>query len=155
MKEISGNKVEIYEKIREKVFFYVTYQKRTEEEVRRKFLPIFNKYGIPAEKCEELLEELNEKGYIDDKDFVKRKFMSCMNFKISSIKEIKYKMMQKGIPANIIDEYIEENSEKIYQYEVAAVKKTYDKKSENKSDDEIFMYLRRKGFSEDAIKALK
>ena len=154
MREISGNEIEIYEKIREKVFYYVMYQKRTEAEVKRKFSPIFKKYNISEETCTDLLEELKEKGYIDDKEFVRRKFGACMNFKVSSAKEIKYSMIQKGIPTDLIDQYMEENHDKIYQHEIVAAKRIYDKKCETKSDEEIKMYLRKKGFSEDAINEL-
>ena len=154
MKEIPGSEIEIYEKIREKVFYYVMYQKRTEAEVRRKFLPIFKKYNISEETCTDLLEELKEKGYIDDKEFVRRKFGACMNFKVSSAKEIKYSMIQKGISSELIDEYMEENHDKIYQHEIVAAKRIYDKKYETKTDEEIKMYLRKKGFSEDAINEL-
>lgn len=145
---------EIYEKIREKVFFYVTYQKRTEAEVRRTFSPIFDKYNISKEICDDLLEELKLKGYIDDKDFVKRKFGSYMNFKVSSIKEIEYKILQKGISKELINDYVEENKEKLYEHEFTAAKRLYEKKIAEKSDEEVKKYLRRKGFLEDVINKL-
>lgn len=145
---------EIYEKIREKVFFYVTYQKRTEAEIRRTFSPIFKKYDIPKEICDDLIEELKEKGYIDDKDFVKRTFGSYMNFKVSSIKEIEYKILQKGVSKDLINDYIEENKEKLYEHEFVAAKRLYEKKNAGKSDEEVKKYLRRKGFLEDVIDKL-
>lgn len=152
MQELLGN--EIYEKIREKVFFYVTYQKRTEAEVRRTFLPVFEKHNISKELCDDLIEELKEKGYIDDKEFIKRKFGSYMNFKISSIKEIEYKILQKGVSKNLINDYLAENKEKIYEHEYSAAKKLYEKKIADKSDEEVKRYLRRKGFLEDIINQL-
>ena len=152
MQEIVGN--EIYEKIREKVFFYVTYQKRTEAEVRRTFLPIFEKYNISEELCNNLIEELKEKGYIDDKEFVKRKFIPSMNLKMLSIKEIEYKMLQKGVAKDIVSDYIKENEEKLYEYELNAAKKLYEKKIIEKSDEEVKRYLKRKGFLEEIISQL-
>lgn len=152
MQELSGN--EIYEKIREKVFFYVTYQKRTEFEVRRVFLPVFEKYNISKEICDELIEELKEKGYLDDKEFVKRKFGVYMKFKVLSIKEIEYKILQKGISRSLINDYLEENKEKLIEHEYIVCKKLYDKKIVDKSDDEVKRYLRRKGFMEDAVNSL-
>ena len=99
MQEILNS--EIYEKIREKVFFYVTYQKRTESEVRRAVAKLFQKYNISDDVFEDLIEELKEKGHIDDKDFVRRRFNASVNSRLSSVKEIEYKILQKGIPKKI------------------------------------------------------
>ena len=153
MQEILNS--EIYEKIREKVFFYVTYQKRTESEVRRAVAKLFQKYNISDDVFEDLIEELKEKGHIDDKDFVRRRFNASVNSRLSSVKEIEYKILQKGIPKNIIDDYISENREKLDEHEIITAKKLYNKKITDKSDEEVRNYLRRKGFREDVIANLK
>lgn len=141
----------IYERIREKVFFYATYQKRTEAEIRQKVLPLFEKYNIPQDTLSDLIEELKEKGYIDDVDFVKKKFKSYINLKKSSVKEIEYKLLQKGIAKEDIDSYKEINKERLYQHEIEAAKRLYEKQISNKSDEEARLYLRRKGFSLDIV----
>lgn len=144
----------IYEKIREKVFIYVTYQRRTVSEVKRTFLPTFRKYNIPEEILEELVEELQEKGHLDDKDFVKRKFKAYINFKLLSVKEISYKILQKGIAKDLVEDYIEENREKLYEHEITSAKILYEKKLANSSEEEVKRYLLRKGYREDIVNTL-
>lgn len=152
MQEMLDN--EIYEKIREKVFFFVTYQRRTEAEVRRAFSPLFEKYNISKEISDDLIEELKEKGYIDDREFIKRKFGAHINFKMSSVKEIEYKILKKGISKDLVNEFLEENKERLYEHEVNAAKRLYEKKITEKSDAEVKQFLRRKGFLEDVINQL-
>lgn len=149
MQEIQKN--EIYERIREKAFFFVTYQRRTEAQVRRNFEPLFEKNGVSKDLYEDLIEELKEKGYIDDKEYVEKRFMSYMSFKTVSIKELKHKLMQRGISKEIIQEYIDENQEKIAEYDVKAAKFVYDKKIKERTDEEVKRYLIRKGFPEDVV----
>ncbi len=153
MNSFDGNP--IYEKLREKVFFYVTYQRRTASEVKRTFLPAFKKYNIPEEILEDLVEELKEKGHIDDKDFVKKKFKAYVSFNnLLSVKEITNKMLQKGVSKDLIDEYIEQNRGQLYEHEVKAAKKLYEKKIAEKSDEEVKRYLLRKGYNEDIVDSL-
>lgn len=149
MQEIQKN--EIYERIREKAFFFVTYQRRTEAQVRRNFEPLFEKNGVSKDLYEDLIEELKEKGYIDDKEYVEKRFMSYMSFKTVSIKELKHKLMQRGISKEVIQEYIDENQEKIAEYDVKAAKFVYDKKIKERTDEEVKRYLIRKGFPEDVV----
>lgn len=144
----------VYEKLREKVFFYVTYQRRTEAEIKRTFLPAFKKYNVPEEILENLIEELKEKGHVDDEDFVKRKFKAYLNFKILSVKEISYKILQKGVPKELVDDYIEQNSEKLYEHEITSAKLLYEKKLANSSKEEAKRYLLRKGYREEVVNNL-
>jgi len=150
MKEYAEN--EMYEKMREKVFFYVTHQKRTEFEIKHKVLPLFKKYNISEDLYYDLVEELKEKGYINDVDFIKRKFSSYISFKVASIKEIEYKLLKKGISKEQINEYIENNRERLYQHEIDSAKRLYEKKIVDKSDEEVRLFLRRKGYSEEIVK---
>lgn len=155
MKEFTEQ--EIYEKLREKVFFYVTYQKRTEAEIRHNFLPLFKKYNISKNAYIDLIEELKEKGHIDDKEFVRKKFKGYLGFKLASVKEIEHKILKKGISRDLIDEYIEQNREMLDKYETESAKKVYEKKKAYKidsTDEEIKEYLRRKGYREEIINHL-
>ena len=144
----------IYEKLREKVFVYVTYQRRTVAEVKRTFSPAFKKHNIPEEILEELVEELIDKGHLDDEDFVKRKFKAYLNFKILSVKEIEYKLLQKGVSRELIDNYIEQNREKLAEHEITSAKLLYEKKLANSSPEEAKRHLLRKGYKEDVINDL-
>ena len=152
MREFTEN--ETYEKLREKVFFYVTFQKRTEAELRRNFLPLFKKYNISKDMYYDLVEELKEKGYVDDSEFIRKKFDSYIRFKICSVKEIEFKLLQKGVSKESIDFYKEENKELLYQHELTSAKILYEKKIAEKSDEDVRLYLRRKGYPEEIVKQI-
>lgn len=95
-----------------KVFKYITYKKRTEQEVRNKF-----KGQIEEEMLEEIIDYLKEANYLNDYDFIERQVNEYMNLKTLSIKEIKYKLMTKGLDRKLIEEYIDKNYDSLNEYE--------------------------------------
>ena len=123
-----------------KVFKYITYKKRTEQEVRKKF-----KGQIEDEMLYEIIEYLKEAKYLDDYDFIERQVREYMNLKTMSIKEIKYKLMSKGLDRKLIEQYIDRNYEELSEYEKRCVEKIKQKKS-GASEEEIKQYLYRKGY---------
>ena len=80
-----------------KILKYIFYKKRTENEVRLKFNKVINQ-----ELLDDAIEELKENGYIDDNKYIVRAINEFMALKNLSIKEIKYKLMTKGINKNLI-----------------------------------------------------
>ena len=72
----STNKFNI-EKLKEfdaqktKVFKYITYKKRTEQEVRNKF-----RGQIEEQMLDEIIEYLKEAKYLDDEDFIEKQCQS-------------------------------------------------------------------------------
>lgn len=129
-----------FDKQKTKVFKYITYKKRTEQEVRKKF-----KGQIEDEMLDEIIEYLKEAKYLDDYDFIERQVREYMNLKTLSIKEIKYKLMTKGLDRKLIEEYIDKNYEELNEYEERCAEKIRQKKSES-SEEEIKQYLYRKGY---------
>ena len=123
-----------------KVFKYITYKKRTEQEVRKKF-----KGQIEDEMLEEIIEYLKEAKYLDDYDFIERQVREYMNLKTMSIKEIKYKLMAKGLDRKLIEQYIDKNFEELNEYEERCAEKIKQKKADL-SEEEIKQYLYRKGY---------
>ena len=75
LKEFDANKT--------KVFKYITYKKRTEQEVRKKF-----RGQIEEQMLEEIIDYLKEAKYLDDYEFVKKQVKEYMNLKTMSIKEM-------------------------------------------------------------------
>ncbi len=126
-----------------KVFKYITYKKRTEQEVRKKF-----KGQIEEEMLEEIIEYLKEAKYLDDYEFIEKQVREYMNLKTLSIKEIKYKLLSKGLDRKLIEKYIEKNYEELNEYEQKCVEKIKIKKSEL-TEEEIKQYLYRKGYKID------
>ena len=140
------NKIDI-EKLKEldmqktKVFKYITYKKRTEQEVRNKF-----KGQIEEQMLEEIIEYFKEAKYIDDYEFVEKQVREYMNLKTMSITEIKYKLLTKGIDKNIIENYISKKEEELEEYEKKGIEKIKLKKAGTMEEQELKQYLYRKGY---------
>ena len=128
-----------------KILKYIFYKKRTENEVRLKFNKV-----IDEELLEDAIEELKENGYIDDNKYILRAINEFMALKNLSIKEIKYKLMSKGINRNLIDNYISNNKDALIEYELKSAKNIALKKS-NLEKEEIKNYLIKKGYNLDSI----
>ena len=126
-----------------KVFKYITYKKRTEQEVRKKF-----KGQIEEQMLEEIIEYLKEAKYLDDYEFIEKQVREYINLKTLSIKEIKYKLLSKGLDKMLIEKYIDNNNEELKEYEQKCIEKIKRKKSEL-SEEEIKQYLYRKGYKID------
>ena len=116
-------KLKKMDKQKTKVFKYITYKKRTEQEVRNKF-----KGQIEEEMLEEIIDYLKEANYLNDYDFIERQVNEYMNLKTLSIKEIKYKLMTKGLDRKLIEEYIDKNYDSLNEYEKKCIEKIKQKK---------------------------
>ena len=123
-----------------KVLKYILYKKRTEKEVIIKFGRV-----IEEEQLKDIIEYLKEAKYLDDYDFIERQVREYMNLKTLSIKEIKYKLMTKGLDRKLIEQYIEKNYEELNEYEERCIERVKKKKSDS-SEEEIRQYLYRKGY---------
>jgi len=141
----STNKIDL-EKLKEfdmqktKVFKYITYKKRTEQEVRNKF-----RGQIEEQMLNKIIDYLKEAKYLDDYDFIERQVREYMNLKTMSITEIKYKLAGKGLDRKLIEKYIYNNYEELKEYEQRCIEKIKSKKS-GMEEQEINQYLYRKGY---------
>jgi len=118
-----------------KVFKYITYKKRTEQEIRKKF-----KGQIEEQMLEDIIDYLKEAKYLDDYEFIKRQVREYMNLKTMSITEIKYKLASKGLDRKLIEQYIENNYEELREYENKCIQKIKIKKSETMDEEAIMQY---------------
>lgn len=130
-----------FDKQKTKVFKYITYKKRTEQEVRNKF-----KGQIQEEMLEEIIEYLKEAKYIDDYEFIEKQVNEYMNLKTMSIKEMKYKLYSKGLDRKLVEQYIDQNYDKLKEYEEKCIEKIKNKKAGTMEEQEIEQYLYRKGY---------
>ena len=135
------NNIEEFDKQKTKVFKYIMYKKRTEQEVRNKF-----RGQISEEMLEEIIEYLKEANYINDYEFIEKQVREYMNLKTMSIKEIKYKLYAKGLDRKLIEKYVEKNYEQLKEYEEKCIEKIKQKKSGTMEEQEIEQYLYRKGY---------
>ena len=133
--------IEEFDKEKTKVLKYILYKKRSEAEIRKKFSGIMDENLL-----EDIIEYLKEAGYINDKEFIEKTVNNIIALKNLSIKEIKYKLMSKGLDKNDIEDYISENREKLEEYEKKSAENITNKKSSSMEPEEIKQYLLKKGF---------
>ena len=138
--------IEEFDKGKTKVLRYILYKKRTEQEVRTKF-----QKDIEENMLEDIIEYLKEAGYINDKEYIEKTVNNFMILKNMSIKEIKYKLMSKGLNKNDIDDYIYENKEELEEYETKSARNIIYKKSTSMEQEEIVQFLLKKGYKKDNI----
>ena len=140
--------IEEFDREKTKVLKYVMYKKRTEREIRAKF-----KSQIENNLLEDVIEELKENGYISDENYIERAVNEFMALKNLSIKEIKYKLMSKGIQSTLLEDYIQKHEEELYEYEQKSANNIVLKKTVNMDETEIKQYLVKKGFLEEHIRS--
>lgn len=133
------------EKFRNKVLKYIVYKKRSEEEIRQKFA---NEDENMVEDAIEYFKELN---YINDYDYVERTIKEFIALKKLSIKEIEYKICQKGVKKTLVDDYICKNKETMLEYEISSAKAIILKKQLNSEEKDIRDYLYKKGYMSESI----
>lgn len=137
--------IEELDKAKTKVLKYIFYKKRTEQEIKNKF-----KATIEDELLNDVIENLKELGYINDVNYIIKAINEFKALNNLSIKEIRYKLMTKGISSNIIEDYISENYESLLQYECVSAKKIVTKKS-NLERQDLKNYLIKKGYKKESI----
>lgn len=138
--------LEEFDRLKTKVLKYVLYKKRTEAEIKQKFS------DIPEEQLDKVIQDLKTNGYINDNSYIERAVNEFRNLKNMSIKEIQYKLMAKGIKKDDIDNYICNNKEELLDYEINSARNIFTKKQTTMEEEEIEMYLRKKGFLSETIK---
>ena len=138
--------IEEFDKAKSKVLKYILYKKRTKQEVKNKF---YN--TIEQEMLNDIIENLEENGYINDSQYITRAIAEFKALNNLSIKEVKNKLALKGISNNIIDDYITNNKEEMAEYELESAKKIIIKKINIMDKDEIKNYLLKKGYMKEII----
>ncbi len=133
------------EKLRNRILKYILYKKRSEEEVRQKFA------DEDENEVEDAIEYFKEQNYINDNDYIERAVKEFIALKNLSIKEIVYKICQKGIKKSMIDEYVCKNKETMLEYEISSAKNIILKKQMDNEENEIKNYLYKKGYMSDSI----
>ena len=133
--------IEEFDKEKTKVLKYILYKKRSENEVRTKFSGTMDENLL-----EDIIEYLKQAKYIDDKEYIRKTVNNFISLKKLSIKELKYKLMAKGLNKNDIEDYIYENKEELEDYEVKSASNIIYKKANAMEQEEIKQYLLKKGY---------
>lgn len=141
------NYSEEYDKAKSKVLKYILYKKRSKQEVKNKFSSVISNVML-----EEIMDELEENGYINDNSYIERAVAEFIALNNLSLKEVKYKLMAKGISSSLIEDYISENEEKMQEYEINSAKNIIIKKQNQMTDEEIMTHLLKKGYKTSNIR---
>lgn len=138
--------VEEFDKEKTKVLKYVLYKKRSENEIRKKF-----ENEIEENLLEDIIAYLKEAKYIDDKEYIRKTIHNFMALKNLSIREIEYKLYNKGVKKEDIEDYIYENKEELNQYEIKSASNIANKKVTSLEIEEIKQYLMKKGYQKENV----
>lgn len=139
--------IEEFDREKTKILKYILYKKRSENEVRNKFSSTINQ-----ELLEDIIDYLKEANYINDKEFIEKTVNNFITLKNLSLKELKYKLMSKGLNKDDIDDYLYENKEELEEYEIKSASNIIYKKSSTMEQEEIKQYLLKKGYKNENIK---
>ena len=138
--------IEEFDEQKTKVLKYIIYKKRSEQEIRNKFSKT-----IDENMLEDIIDYLKEAGYINDKEFIERTINNFKLLKNLSIKEMKYKLLTKGLDKDNIEDYFYENKEELEEYEIKSALNIIYKKEASMEQEEIEQYLLKKGYKKDNI----
>ncbi len=139
--------LEEFDKLKTKVLKYIMYKKRTEQEIKRKFLNLDNQ-----DMLNDVIENLKEIGYINDENYIERAVAEFMSLNNLSIKELKYKLTSKGIKTNDMDNYFNSHIEELEEYEINSAKNIILKKQNNMEEQQLIQYLLKKGYKMESVK---
>ena len=139
--------IEEFDKEKTKVLKYILYKRRCEQEVRKKF-----ERAINEELLSDIIEYLKEANYINDKEYIEKTVNNFIALKNLSIREIKYKLIAKGLKRNDIEDYIYQNKEELEEYEINSARNILYKKSASMEQEEAKQFLLKKGYKMENIK---
>ena len=138
--------IEEFDEQKTRVMKYIVFKRRTEQEVRTKFANT-----IEENMLEDIIEYLKEAKYLDDKEYIEKAINNFKILKNLSLKEVKYKLLAKGLNKNDIEDYFHEYKEELNEYEQQSVRNILYKKQRDMEKDEIKGYLLKKGYNIDNI----
>ena len=135
--------IEEFDQQKTKILKYILFKKRTEQEVRNKFSKT-----VPEELLNDIIDYLKEAKYINDIEYIEKTVNNYKSLKNLSIRELKYKLMTKGIDKDNIENYMYENRDEL---EKSAANILY-KKQGASEPEEIIQYLIKKGYKTENIR---
>ena len=143
--------IEEFDREKTKILKYILYKKRSENEVRTKFSGV-----VDENILEDVIEYLKQAKYIDDNEYIRKTVNNFIALKNLSIKELKYKLLSKGLDKNDVDDYIYEKKEELEEYEIKSASNIIYKKANSLEQEELKQYLLKKGYKiENINKALE
>lgn len=160
LKEEQSVDVELYNKLEKENDYqtarraaenYINYKSRTTQELINKLRTITNN----DESINKIVQYYTKLDLLNDKRYAEEFVRTYLIYKNESKTKTKYKLIQKGINLQVINQILEEYDEDI---EFENIKIVFDKKYKNKDltdyteKQKAFRYLSSRGFNYDAIK---
>lgn len=133
------------DKLKSRVFKYISYKKRTENEIRQKFA------DVNQDILDNVIEYFKSQNYINEDEYIQRSVSEFLKLKNLSIKELTYKLLQKGVNKRVLDDYVVKNREMLVNYEIESAKNLILKKSSKMEIEDIKKYLFQKGYMSDTV----
>lgn len=138
--------IEEYDKFKQKMLKYIMYKKRSESEIRQKFA------DSDEDMLEDAIEYFKELNYINDDIYVEKCIKEFMALNTLSIKEVSYKLYNKGVNKKVVDNYIYNHKEELLDYEILCATKLVNKKMSVEEDEEkVRDFLFKKGYMSETI----
>ena len=138
--------IEEFDKEKTRVLKYIMFKKRTVQEIKNKF-----SRTIDENMLEDIIDYLKEAGYISDEDYIDRAINEFIALKSLSLKEVKYKLLAKGLNKSLIEDYMYKHSDELNEYEAKSATKIAIKKSTSMDESEIKQFLFKKGYRPESI----
>ncbi|MFH1827168.1 MAG: regulatory protein RecX [bacterium] len=137
------------EKALNRCFFYLKYRLRTEREIYRYLFKNSKKYKLKKGNIFEIINQLKEKGYLDDSKFIEWFVTKRTESKPKAIFIIKSELKTFGVDNDLINNYFEENKFDELELSKKALSKSIRRFSNldpDKRTEKEITYLVRKGF---------
>ena len=100
----------------------------------------------------DIIDYLKEAKYINDIEYLEKTINTYKSLKNLSIRELKYKLMSKGVDKDSIENYIYENRDEMEEYEKKSAANILYKKQGSAEPEEIIQYLMKKGYKTENIR---
>ncbi len=143
------------EKALNRCYFYLKQRPRTEREIYFYLYKKAKKYKITQKNINDIILELKEKSYLNDKKFIEWFVSKRLSTKPKAVFIIKNELKRLGIKDNLINDYFEEIE--IDEYDLAIklltkINRRFLNFEADKKKEKQYSYLLSRGFKYDDIK---
>ncbi len=134
----------------DRAYHFLSYRPRSEKEI----YDYLGKKKLKDEEKEKIIKKLKEEKLIDDLEFARWFLEQRQTFRPKGSYALRQELRQKGIGEKIIDQVLPNREEELSLAEKALVKaeKKYASFLGREKKEKLMAYLRRRGFSWEAVK---
>lgn len=163
MRKKKVSKQDLLEKLFTKSLFFLKFRARSEKEIKNYLSSYLQKHKITFTNQQEIIEEvvkrLKDLKFIDDYDFAKQWVESRFLTRPKGKRVLIFELRQKGVAQEIIDEVIENESQKyssndIIKKLISKADQCYYRLPKDKRKQKLINYALRRGFDFTQIKAI-